>query len=104
MRRGEILGLTWDKVDLKGRLISLEAADTKDSEARHIPICEELHQYLEAVPRAIHDNHVFLFKGKPFNDIRAALRKACSDAGVVYGRFKRDGLCSMTCDTPSTPT
>lgn len=77
MRRGEILNLTWDKVNLKGRMISLEAADTKDDEARHIPICDDLYIYLAAIPRAIHVQNVFLYKGKPFKDIRAALRRAC---------------------------
>ena len=65
MRRGEILSLTWDKVDLKDRLIRLEASDTKDKEPRTIPICEELHEVLSGIPRAIHDNHVFLYRGNP---------------------------------------
>ena len=34
MRAGEIFNLTRDKVDLKGRSIRLEAADTKTSETR----------------------------------------------------------------------
>lgn len=38
MRKGEILHLTWDKVDFKNRLIRLEASDTKDKEPRTIPI------------------------------------------------------------------
>jgi integrase len=38
MRKGEILGLTWDKVDLQKRMIYLDAADTKDKEPRKIPI------------------------------------------------------------------
>ncbi len=33
----EILNLTWEKVDLRNRVIRLEAEDTKDSEARTIP-------------------------------------------------------------------
>ena len=42
MRKGEILKLTWKKVDLNERLIKLKAKDTKDCEAREIPICDEL--------------------------------------------------------------
>jgi integrase len=44
MRKGEILKLTWDKVDLGNRMIRLEALDTKDKEARNIPNCDELYQ------------------------------------------------------------
>jgi integrase len=92
MRRGEILSLTWDKVDLDRRVIRLGATDTKDKEPRHIPICDELHQVLKNVPRALHDNHVFLFKGKPIKDIRTGLTDACEKAGIVYGRFEKDGF------------
>ena len=92
MRRGEILGLTWDKIDLKKRLIHLNASDTKDREARTIPICEKLYEVLSTIPRAIHDPHVFLFKGRPVKDIRTALRKACKQAGIEYGRFAKSGF------------
>jgi len=92
MRRGEILGLTWDKIDLKKRLIHLNASDTKDREARTIPICEKLYEVLRTIPRAIHDPHVFLFKGRPVKDIRTALRKACKQAGIEYGRFAKSGF------------
>jgi len=92
MRRGEILNLTWDKVSLKDRVIRLEATDTKDGEARTIPICQNLYDHMANIPRAIHDNHVFLFKGAPFKEFRDSLRDACKAAGVVYGRFKRNGF------------
>jgi integrase len=92
MRRGEIVGLTWDKVDLKGRVIKLEAADTKDNEPRIVPICNPLYEILKEVPVAIHDDHVFLYRGKPMNDIRRSIIKACENAGVVYGRFEKGGF------------
>jgi integrase len=92
MRRSEILGLTWDKVSLKGRVIRLEAADTKDNEAREIPICNPLYDILKTVPRAIHDNHVFQYRGKPITNIRHSLMAACEKAGVVYGRFEKGGF------------
>ena len=37
MRRGEILGLTWEGVDLKGEFIRLKGADTKTS----APVCRD---------------------------------------------------------------
>lgn len=92
MRKGEVVNLTWDKVDMKSRIISLDAADTKDREARRVPICDALYSILEKVPKAIHDNHVFLFKGKPIKDLRTALARACNDAGIPYGRGKKNGF------------
>jgi len=92
MRKNEILSLTWDKVDMKKRIIRLEAQDTKDRERRRIPISKKLHAILESIPRAIHDNHVILYNGKPIRDIRAALVTACVKAGIDYGRFKKGGF------------
>ena len=96
MRKGEILPLTWDKVDLTKRIISLEPEDTKDKEARQIPICNELCAILSSLPNRIHesdaDNHVFQFHGKPISDIRDGLKKGCSDAGIPYGRKVKDGF------------
>jgi integrase len=92
MRRGEILNLTWDKVGLRNRVIRLEAEDTKDSEARTIPITDDLYEILRTIPRSIHDNHVFLHKGKPISDIRTALRKGCKEAGIPYGHCEKNGF------------
>ena len=92
MRRGEILNLTWDKVDMKNRFINLDAEDTKDKEKRSIPICDELYEMLTNVTRHINDPHVFLFRGKPVSDIRSGLVNACEKADIVYGRKEKDGF------------
>ena len=92
MRRGEILNLTWDKVDMKTRFINLEPEDTKDKEKRSIPICDEVNSVLQAIPRNLHDNHVFMFRGKPVSDIRTGLVRACNKAGIIYGRKEKDGF------------
>lgn len=92
MREGEILSLTWDKVDLKDRMIRLEASDTKDREKREIPICNDLLHVLKSLPRALHDQHVFLYKGKPISDLRSGLKIACKGAGIAYGRFTKNGF------------
>jgi integrase len=92
MRRREILNLTWDKIDLKNRIIKLEASETKDKEKRKIPICDVLYNILKDIPKAIHDNHVFLYKGKPIKDIRTALTRACCVANIPYGRGTKGGF------------
>jgi len=96
MRKGEILNLTWDKVDLANRMIRLDYKDTKDKEKRNIPICDELYNTLVLLPNRIkgttEDNHVFQYKGSPIKDIRAGLRDACKKAGIKYGRLVKDGF------------
>ena len=77
---------------MKSRIIRLKVSETKDKEARKIPICDGLYEILSSIPKAIHDNHVFLFKGKPIKDFRTALRRACHDAGIPYGRYTKDGF------------
>jgi integrase len=92
MRRGEIVSLTWDKVDLKKRMITLEAKDTKDKKPRKVPICDELAYILSDTLRAIYDNHVFLYRGKPIKDIRTTLARACRKIGMEYGRQDKAGF------------
>ena len=97
MRKGEILNLTWDKVDLASRMIRLKAEDTKDKEKRDIPICDELYNMLVSLPNRIkkskEDNHVFQYKGQQIKRyIRDGLKKACKDAGIAYGRFVDGGF------------
>jgi integrase len=65
IREGEILGLTWNKIDLENRLFRLEPKDTKNKEARDIPVCDELFEILKGILRSIHNNHVFLYGGRP---------------------------------------
>jgi integrase len=96
MRRGEILNLTWDKVDLKQRFIHLEPGDTKDREARDVPICNELFEILRSMPNRIQQagepNLVFQFRHKPVYDIRRGLSRACKAAGIKYGRNVKGGF------------
>ena len=92
MRRGEILDLTWDKVDMKNRFINLEADDTKDKEKRSIPICDELYEMLTNVTRHLKNNHVFLYRGKTIKGVRSGVEKACKKADIIYGRFEKGGF------------
>ncbi|ACL04501.1 integrase family protein [Desulfatibacillum aliphaticivorans] len=92
MRSGEIFPLTWDKVDLKERVIRLEAADTKDKEPRVVPICNELFEVLSGLPRPIHTNNVFLKKGEPIKKLRNSLSTAAKKANIPFGRKVKNGF------------
>ncbi len=92
MRKNEILSLSWDKVIMAEREIRLEAKDTKDKEPRTIPICDELYDILMSIPRAIHDNHVILYHGKPIRNISTSLEAACAKAKIAYGKNVKDGF------------
>jgi integrase len=91
MRLGEILGLTWNKVDLKGGFIRLKGEDTKSGEGRIIPLdlfpglretFKELHK-----TRALHEQHIFLHSGKPVRSLKGAFKSACKGAGITNFRF-----------------
>lgn len=102
MRLGEILGLTWDQVDLPHGIIHLRAEETKDREARDVPICEDLKKILKRLPRALHISNVFLYIRKlkkddeviqrPVKDIKRAIQKACKEAGIIWGKNVEGGF------------
>ena len=70
MRRGEILGLTRDKVSLSRRIITLQSDDTKEGHAKRVPIHHELVPILvEALKvRALGVPDVFLRDGRPITE------------------------------------
>lgn len=79
MRRGEILGLTWDQVDLKEGIIRLCPEDTKTQQGREVPLCPELLEMFKAMPRGLPVVPVFTHRGKPItgSTIRVGLEIAC---------------------------
>lgn len=92
MRRGEVLNLTWDKVNLKKRMIHLGSEDTKEGQSKRVPVSKTLKAILKNIPQAIHDNHVFLYKGKPISNPAEGLKNGCEKAGIVYGQKEKDGF------------
>ena len=53
MRAGEIRKLTWDKVDLKNRMIRLTADDTKEKKGKEIPIGDKVFAILTAKRKVV---------------------------------------------------
>ena len=99
-RRGEILGLTWDRVDLKEGTVRLEAGETKNSEARTVYLDSELMALLKerigerrlGCPLVFHDN------GKPIKDFRGAWERACKESGIpgkLLHDFRRTAVRNM---------
>lgn len=93
MRKGELLKLTWSKVNLEERMIYLSAEDTKDRESRVVPIYEPLIKYFIDAPHSEYTDNVFHYNGKPIaEDIRTGLKRACGEVGIIYGSKKDNGF------------
>jgi len=88
MRRGEILSLTWDRIDLTHGFILLDV--TKNGERREIPINATVRAQLEELAMRNVDGHRHVFHdktGKPYLDVKRSFLKACSDAGITDFHF-----------------
>ncbi len=89
MRRGEILGLTWDKVDLEERVIRLQPEDTKTDEGRIVPLNTVLIDLFAELSKVRHLKHdyVFTYKGERTYEFKHAFETACKEAGIEDFRF-----------------
>jgi integrase len=67
MRRGEVLGLTWKKVNLRKRVIVLGPDDVKDGQWKRVPIHKDLVTILESLRSGlvVGLDSVFLHNGHP---------------------------------------
>lgn len=100
MRSGEMLGLTWDRVDIKKGLIRLRAEDTKTDEAREIPLTAQLTDLLRDLYklRYLHEDHVILVKGQSVNSVKTAFKAACRRAkieGFKFHDFRHTAVTNM---------
>ncbi|MGO9566874.1 MAG: tyrosine-type recombinase/integrase [Desulfomonilaceae bacterium] len=82
MRKSEILFLTWEDVDLQNRFIRLKGDRTKTGVARSVPLHPRVWEALSHLPRGIRSSRVFLWRGKPVNDVKKAFKAACTKAGL----------------------
>lgn len=81
MRRGELLSLRWEHVDLQGRTAFLP--DTKNGDSRTVPLSSAAVQVLVALPRHISG---VVFPVKAFT-LDAAFKRGLWRAGVEGVRF-----------------
>lgn len=96
LRQANVLGLTWSRVDLKRRVVWVEAEDMKADKAISIPLSEEAVHVLQTV-EGQHPEFVFTFRGKPIQEIKTAFRAACLRAArEAGGGAVDDRLASFT--------
>ena len=82
VRRGEILGLTWDRIDLAAGVLTL--THTKNGKGRRIPMNDLVREMLRALPRS----GPYVFGGdRPYGAIKTAWRAACRPASLNGVRF-----------------
>jgi Site-specific recombinase XerD len=88
MRQGEIMGMTWDKVDLKRQTVTLE--DTKNGEKRIVPLTTKATQILRDLPRNL-DGKVWTYTQE---GLRASYIKAVKKAdieGLTFHDLRHEG-------------
>ncbi len=87
MRKGEVLRLKWEQVDLKHGFILLDV--TKNGERREIPINNTLKQTLKGLARRLDISYVFADPktGKPYQGIKRSFHSALKKAGISDFRF-----------------
>lgn len=87
MRKSEILGLTWDDINIFDKKLTLDAEDTKNEEARIIYLAGELYESILDQKRIRDTNYldcpyVFFRDGKKIKDFRKAWDASCKEVGL----------------------
>jgi len=93
MRAGEIRALQWSWIDKAAGFVRLPAEVTKEKRAKSVPINRHVKAVLDSLPRAIHHDYVFTYKGKPRGrGCTRGLSVTCNGAGIIYGQKKAGGF------------
>jgi integrase len=100
-RVGEIVGLTWDRVDLKEGMVRLEAGETKNDEARTVYLYGELQDLLkkQMAARQLACPYVFHKDGHRIRRFDKAFKTACEKANIkghrLFHDFRRTAIRNM---------
>jgi len=88
MRRGELLGLTWDEIDKKRGIAHLPA--TKNGSARAVPLSPRALAALKKLPRRL-DGRLFSIELNDHGNRWRALRKQAGITGLTFHDLRHEG-------------
>ncbi|WP_308418648.1 tyrosine-type recombinase/integrase [Chitinimonas arctica] len=87
LRQGNVLGLTWGRIDLDRRVAYIDGDDFKNGDDHGVPLNDSA---VDIVRQCIgnHPTHVFTYRGKPIKQANTkAWRNALERAGIVAFRW-----------------
>lgn len=82
LRQANVLGLTWNQVNIKNRLVWVDAVDAKGKKAITVPLSKRATALLRLLNRTKKNEYVFLFNDKPVKSVKTAWNKALKRAGI----------------------
>jgi integrase len=84
-RKGEALKLEWKDVDLQGRTVRLRMENSKNKEARILPLTDRLWEIVQerTKNRRLDCPYVFHHEGQKIGDFRKAWKTACKKSGLA---------------------
>jgi integrase len=87
LRQGNVLDLTWDRVDQDRRIATIEHGDTKNQDALGVPL-NDLAMAVLSRQQGKHETSVFTYRGQPLRSANTrAWRKALAKCGITAFRW-----------------
>ena len=91
MRRGELLSITWDMVDMNRKYITLPPEITKTNKSRNVPLQPHAINILKSIPRSL-NGRVFPIGIKNFERSWTAICKRAGIVGLRWHDLKRESI------------
>jgi len=79
-RRGELLQIRWEDVNLEEGFITIRANTTKTGQPDRLPVTEELMAVIQAMPRS--GEWLFMYRGQRLKHFQKGWRRATRQAGL----------------------
>ncbi len=98
MRPGELLGLTWDRIDLRNKLILFNPDDQKNKSAGAVPLNDEAYRVIRD-RRFRSKTYVFEYLGKPIKSVKRSFNTALRNAGIPIIKGSSPKMLRHTCAT-----